>query len=123
VICPGLTRVIEHLRKRAIRRGAVDDDNGRCTHQVAERREVAQRIVVELAQQRVDQKRRRDDKERGAIRRRPRHRLGTDRAACSRPVFDDHGRTAGAPGLVRQEPRDDIGGAAGRVRNDDPDGS
>jgi hypothetical protein len=70
----------------------------------------------------IDQKRRRDNKERRAIRRGARDRLGADRTAGARPVFDDHGRPAGAPSLVRHQPRDDVGGAAGCVRNHDANG-
>jgi len=53
-----------------------------------------------------------------AIRRGARDRLGADRAARPRPVFDDHRRSPAAPGLIRHQPRDDIGGAARRVRDD-----
>jgi len=81
--------------------------------QVADRGKTTQRIVVELSQQRIDQKWRRDDEERRAIRRRACDCLGADRPAGSRPVFDDHGWPAGAPGLLRYQPRDNIGGAPG----------
>jgi len=64
------------------------------------------------------QKRCRDDEKRRAIRRGACDGLGPDRAARPRPVFDDHGRSPAAPGLVRHQPRDDIGGAARRVRDD-----
>lgn len=81
-----------------------------------------QRIVVQLAQQRIDQEWCRDDKQCRAIRRRARDRLGAHRAAGSRPVFDDHRGAAGASGLLRHQTCDNIGGAAGRVRDDDPNG-
>ena len=82
-------RRVQKLRKRAIGRRAVDDDDLRRRDQIADRLEAGLRIVIHLSQDRAD-----DDavvvaQQRVAVRRRARHRFGRDDAAGAGPAFDD----------------------------------
>jgi hypothetical protein len=112
--------VVEQLIKRAVGRGAIDDNHRRRVHQIAERCKTREWIVIQFSQQRVNDEGRRNNEKRIAVRRGPRDRFGAHRAAGAGAVFDDERGSAGAPDLLRHEAGDDVGYAAGRIGDDGP---
>ena len=118
----GACRVHE-LRKRAIGRRGIDDDELRRRDQIADRLEARQRIVVHLAQDRADDDAVVVDQQRVAVRRRARHRLGRDDAAGARPALDDDRLAFRAGDVIRQDADQKVDAAPGRNRDDDADRS
>jgi len=55
--------------------------------------------------------------------RRARHRFIGDRGTTARAIFDDDGRTIGLVDLLAKESRENVGTAARRERDHDPDRS
>jgi hypothetical protein len=105
----------------AVRRIAVDDDQIRRAHEVADRLEARDRIVVHLAQVRIDDDRVAVDHQRVTVGRGARDRLIGDRGAATGAVLDDHRRPVRLVDLFAQEARKNIGTASRRKRHDDPD--
>ena len=70
---------------------------------------------------RVDDDRVAVDDQRIAVRRRARHRLVGDRGAAARAVLDDDRRSLVLGDVLAEEPRQDVGAAAGRERHHDAD--
>jgi hypothetical protein len=69
---------INEIGERAIGRCTVDDDDRRRSHQVANRLEARQWIVVHLSEMRIDHKRIPGDQQGVTIRRGARHSFGCD---------------------------------------------
>ena len=79
-----------------------------------DRSDVADEIEVELVvERRVDRVRRADQEERIAVRRRAHDRLGADIAAGTRAVFDDEWLAEPLRQPLSDQPRDNVGRAAG----------
>ncbi|MFL5085284.1 MAG: hypothetical protein ACJ8FP_10755, partial [Xanthobacteraceae bacterium] len=61
------------------------------------------------------------DQQRLAVRRRSRHRLGADDAAAAAAILPDDVGGEARVEFLRQQPRQHVGGPAGRKRRDDLD--
>jgi hypothetical protein len=86
------------------------------------RRQIAQRIVRELAVERhVDRHRGGVDQQRVAVGRGLRDQLVGDVGAGPRSVLDDHRLAEELGELRREQPRVDVDAAAGRETDDEPD--
>src|ERR1700686_1674438 len=84
------------------------------------RRYIADEIEIEmLIERRVDRIRRTRDEERISVRARPHHRLGPDRAACTRPVVDDERLAEPLRQRLTDQTREDVKRAAGGEADDD----
>jgi hypothetical protein len=105
------------------RRVGVDDEELGRLAQIADRLEARERIEVELAHVRIDENRRRTEKQRVAVRRGPGDDVGADHGARARPVLDHEGRALGAVDLLGHEARDDVGRSSGRIGIDELDGA
>jgi len=91
-------------------------------HDIGDRREVGDEIVIELLIKRivdgVDGVR---HEQRMAVRGRPRRHLGADVVAAAGPVLDHEGLPEPLGQPLRNEARDEVGAAAGRGRDQDAD--
>ena len=70
---------INEIGERAIGRRSVDDNDGRRSHEVADRLEARQRVVVHLPEMRIDHKRVPGDQQGVTVRRGARDSFGCDR--------------------------------------------
>jgi hypothetical protein len=87
------------------------------------RRNVVDKIVVEMFEQRgVDRVRRRGEEQRVTVRRRVHDRLGADIAAGAGPVLDHDRLTETIRQKLRGHARDNVDLAAGRKADDQMDG-
>jgi hypothetical protein len=114
---------IQEIGKRVVGRCAVDGDDGWRTHQLANRFETFQRIIIHLSQMRNDEQARRSDQETAAVGRRARDGFDADQAARTRTVFDHHRGSMRLSDLIGQQANQDIRTAARLERNDDSGGS
>jgi hypothetical protein len=91
--------------------------------QVGDRNEIGQRLVGELRVRGGIDRVRRDgrDAQRVSVRRRLRDEVGADAAAGPGAIVDDDRLPELLRELVGDEPRDDVGRATRRERNDEPD--
>ena len=115
-------RVGDELGQRAGRyRGMRHHDVRHLRHQ-RDGREVLDRIVVQLGvQRRADRERRRDQHDRVAVRRRARRRLRADVAAGAAAVLGHHRLPERSREAVRDQAAEEIGAAARREGQDEPD--
>ena len=113
----------QQIGERPVGRGAIDDQHHRGRRQIADRLETGGWIVVLLFQRRIDDEGIRHQQDRIAVRRRARDGLGSDHRAATRAVFDHHRGSLRPSDLLRHQAGQDVGPAAGRVGNDDLDGS
>ena len=120
---PARFRQRRKLTRRIDLHRGVHDQHGRVEHRHADRREILDRVVREIAvQRRIDRDGAHGGEEQGiAVGLRLRHVLGRDRAAGAWPVVDDDGLSDQAAQPFGQEPRDEIGGAAGGESDHQPD--
>ena len=97
-------------------------DDHRQHRGVAHRRKVLERVVADLAfhEDRVHEERERGEKQRIAIRRGPRHRLGRDDGVGAGPILDDEGLAERAGHVLRDDARDHVGRPARRETDQDP---
>ncbi|MCZ7565784.1 MAG: hypothetical protein M5U08_19985 [Burkholderiales bacterium] len=88
-----------------------------------DRREVGHRVVRHVLEhaRHEDHRRDRGEQEPAAVGCRARQRLAGDPPRGTRPVVDDDRPADGFLQPVGQEARDDVRGAAGRERDEDPD--
>ena len=85
----------------------------------ADRREVAQRVVACLRQEDgTDAVRERADHQRVAVRRLAGDGFGRDQRVRARPVLDDDRLAERRRHVLRDDARDDVGGAAGGETDD-----
>ena len=93
----------------------VHHQHGRVEHRHADRREILDRVVAQVAAQcRIDRDRAHRGEEQGvAVGVRLGDVFGRDRAVRARPVLDDDGLSEQSSEPLGEEARDEIGGAAG----------
>ena len=124
VIAPGrcLRQGGELARGIDLHRG-VHHQHGRVEHRHADRREILDRVVGQVAAQgRVDRDRAHRGEEQGvAVGVGLGHVLGRDRAVRARPVLDDDGLSEQRSQPLGEQARDEIGGAAGGERDHELD--
>jgi hypothetical protein len=96
----------------------VDHDHEGSSRDQQYRRVVARRVELDRIEARIDRPARRDHIERVAIRRRSYAELESERAARARTIVDDHLLTERFGKFLADDPRHEIGAAAGR-RSDD----
>jgi hypothetical protein len=80
----------------------------------SDRFEILDRIVWQGLQMRCDDDRVGAHQQCVAVGRRLMNRCGSDNAICARPIFNDHRGVPDHAQLVRNDPRQQIGCAAGR---------
>ena len=98
-------------------------DHVRTRRDEAHRSEVLYRIIRQLCiQARVDRVRARRRQQRVAVGRRIRHELRRKQAAGAGTIVDDHRLLQILAQVFREHAGEDIGAAAGRVTDDEPDG-
>ncbi len=115
-------RIGDELRNGFCGNRGVDQHDERLARDRGDWRDVAQKIVIEIAvDRRIDGVRRPDQEERISVGRRVHDGLGGDVAGGAGPVLDDH-RLTQPPGqpLPHQAP-EDVVGAAGRKADDEVD--
>ena len=116
-------RVGDQLLEAVDRHARVDDESQRHVSDGCDRRE----IPFDVVGQRREQHRIQHEggvvreKQRMAVRRGFRDRVGADRGVAARPVLDHHRLAQRFRQALPHLPADDVGGAAGRVRHDDAD--
>ena len=110
----------DELGERLRRNRRVDDQRERHAGDQRDRREILHGIVGQLLVERlVDRKRGRGrHQERVAVGLGSRDLLGAERGAGARLVLDHDDRVQPALDLVGDQPAEQIGGAAGRIRHD-----
>src|SRR6184192_2187264 len=116
---PGLARRLEHVGEAVVGRCSAHDDQGRRRRQLANRPEARQRIVVYLAQVRIDEEGIGGEQERIAIRRRACRRFRADDLARPRPIVDQDGCALRSPNLIPEQTRQNVGRTTRRGRNDE----
>ena len=89
--------------------------------ELADRREILDRIERQLLHPRIDRKRDGGDEKRVAVRRGFGDGCRADHAAAAGAVVDDRGSRPGVGEALRDHPRDDVGRAAGHERDDQLD--
>ena len=116
-------RRVEKVGEHAIRRCTVDDDERGRTHEMADRLEALERIVVQLSHVGADNQIWRVDEQGIAVGRGARHGLGSDHGARSCAILDHDRRRLRAADLVRHQAGQDVAAPARCKRNDDLDRS
>jgi hypothetical protein len=104
---------------------AARDQHERIRGDVAERHEVAHRVVGQRLDERAVHDHVEDaaDEHRVAVGGRARHVLGAHERARARAVLHDHALLEALAELLRQMAREDIGAAAGPDRHDEANGA
>ena len=112
----------DQLLDGAHRQRRVDDEHLRHQARERDRREILERIVAGVGnERRHDRERVGDREQRVAVGRRFRDELRADEAARARPIVDDHLLTEPFAEPRRERADDEVDVAAGRERHDDAD--